>query len=162
MEHRTLDNSLLEQRYSDSLPPIVQDSNLSQRAQSRIKRQVSRKDSSKNLSQRNTFDSNATTLTLFPTPLSSLSLNCIETSAPSAAESEVAASTALAWIGEQDFNPPSILNSYRDKSMGQYSSMNNLSIPWLNDSDDDRSLKSTKRTVLRPIAKRRSGRILVV
>ena len=46
--------------------------------------------------------------------------------------------------------------------MEQFFSMKNLSIPWLNDSDDDRSITSSKRTVLRPIAKRRSGRIIVV
>ena len=143
-DHRTLDNSLLEQRHSDSLPLIAvgQDPNLSQRAQGRIKRHVSRKDSSKTHIQRNTYDSDASP-TYFPCPLSPLPFNYTDNTP----------AVATAWTGvEPAVNPPSILNSYRDKSMEKYSSMKNLSIPWLNDSDEEWSIKTTKRTLLRPIA----------
>ena len=163
-DHQTIDNSLLEHRFSDSLPSLVVDSNLSQRAQSRIRRQLSRKDSLKNLSQRNTFDSTPTApkRTLTPLPLSSHSLNCIDTSATSASDADAAAS---ACSGDQDISLPGILHGYKEKSIEQFSSMKNLldlSIPWLNGSDDDLSSTSTNRIVLRPIAKRRSGRIIAV
>ena len=166
-DHQTIDNSLLEHRFSDSLPLLVVDSNLSQRAQSRIRRQLSRKDSLKNLSQRNTFDSTPTApkRTLTPLPLSSHSLNCIDTSATSASDADVADAAASACSGDQDISLPGILHGYKGKSIEQFSSMKNLvnlSIPWLNGSDDDLSSTSTNRIVLRPIAKRRSGRIIAV
>jgi hypothetical protein len=168
-DHQTIDNSLLEHRFLDSLPLLVVDSNLSQRAQSRIRRQLSRKDSLKNLSQRNTFDSTPTApkRTLTPLPLSSHSLNCIDTSATSAsdADADVADAAASVCSGDQDISLPGILHGYKEKSIEQFSPMKNLvnlSIPWLNGSDDDLSSTSTNRIVLRPIAKRRSGRIIAV
>ena len=146
-DHRTLDNSLLEQRHSESLPSIgsTQESNvISQRSQGRIKRHVSRKEPSKINIQRNTFDSDAAP-TYFPSPLSTQPLN-IDNATPF---------TTAAWAGgDMAISPPSILHSYRDKCMEKYSSMKCLSIPWLNDADEDRplSMMSTKRTVLRPMA----------
>ena len=99
--HQTINNSQLEHRYSDSLPLlVVTDTNLSQRAQSRIRRQLSRKDSSQNLTQRNTFDSTTTVPNQTPLPLSSHSLNCIDTSAASASDADVAAAATLARFGD--------------------------------------------------------------
>ena len=138
-DHRTLDNSVLEQRHSESLPSIASDSSLTQRAQSRIKRYVSRKDSSQTHIQRKTYDADAPP-TYFPNPISPMSCQPPDTMA------------ACSSANDKVVSPPSILHSYREKSLEKYSSMKSLSIPWLIDSDDDRSIMSHKRTVLRPIA----------
>ena len=152
---KTIDTSTLALCHSYTLPSIGSDSQLSQRSQqSRLRRNGSRKEYSKSLSQKNPFsDDSDASPTFFPTTLSSQSCHGADTTPTEA----VAASTA---VDDQNVSPPSILHSYKEKSSS--SAIKNLSIPWLNDSDDDRSIMSTKRTVLRPIVKRRVGRLLVV
>eukprot|EP01036_Dinobryon_divergens_P029549 gene29548-38666_t len=147
---KSINKKLFELQHLDSLPliSIGSDAQHSLRSQGRIKRFASRKDSSKSLY---VYDSDAAP-TYFPTQLSSQSFHGVETSTAPSAEA------ATTNVVDQDFSPPSILHSYREKS----SSSKNLSIPWLNDSGEEWPIMSTKRTVLRPIAKRRTGRIIVV
>ena len=151
----SVDNSLRELHHWDVLPLIGKDSQISHRAQSRRRRQLSRKESSsKSLFDRNSYDSDSAP-TYFPTPRLSHSCHGAANSSNPAPFIEKGSTVVV----DPNVSPPSILHSYKEKSS---SSMSNLSIPWLNNLDDERVTMPSKRTILRPISKRRNGKIFIV